>query len=139
MKSSDPFLHPAVGKVIKAVWYEGTTRKAALASRFGNRYQCSIEGYNEKEVPEAMVTVAATAVCAQIVYLLFSFLRYSIIRLRPLLLIVLISHWQAKYLGLISLLVYSKSCIPGIANYWKVSVLKTAVFIIKFYQPFIML
>lgn len=62
MKSQDPFLHPAVGKVIKAVWYEGTARKPALASRFGNRHKCGIEGRDEKEVPEAMVTIAATAV-----------------------------------------------------------------------------
>jgi hypothetical protein len=71
MRSQDPFLHPAVGKVIKAVWYEGSSRKPALASRFNNRYQCSIEGCNEKEIPEAMVTVAATAVCMQIIYPLF--------------------------------------------------------------------
>jgi Domain of unknown function (DUF6532) len=62
MRSQDPFLHPAVGKVIKAVWYEGTSRKPALASRFSDRYKCSLEGHDEKEVPGAMVTVAATAV-----------------------------------------------------------------------------
>jgi hypothetical protein len=62
MRSQDPFLHPAVGKVIKAVWYEGTSRKPALASRFSSRHQNGVEEYNEQEVPEAMVTVAATAV-----------------------------------------------------------------------------
>src|SRR5712672_712743 len=76
MRSQDPFLHPAVSKVIKAVWYEGSSRKPTLASRFSNRYQCSIEGSNEKEVPEAMVTVVATVVCIQILYLLSSCLRY---------------------------------------------------------------
>jgi hypothetical protein len=69
MRSQDPFLHPAVSKVIKAVWYEGTSRKPALASRFGQRYKCSLEGHDEKEVPGAMVTVAATAVRNQIVYM----------------------------------------------------------------------
>src|SRR5712675_1569996 len=76
MRSQDPFLHPAVSKVIKAVWYEGSSCKPTLASRFSNRYQCSIEGSNEKEVPEAMVTVVATVVCIQILYLLSSCLRY---------------------------------------------------------------
>jgi len=70
MRYQDPFLHPAISKVIKAMWYEGTSRKPALASRFNNKYQCSIEGCDEKEVPEAMVAVVATAVCTQIIYLL---------------------------------------------------------------------
>ena len=73
MKSQDPFLHPAVGKVLKAVWYEGSSRKPALASRFGDR--CNVVGYEEKEVPEAMVTIAATAV-RQTVHLSFSRLCY---------------------------------------------------------------
>jgi hypothetical protein len=75
MRSQDPFLHPAVSKVIKAVWYEGTSRKPALASRFGNRYQ----GCDETEVPEAMVTVAATAVSTCAVYLLF--ITYAIVQI----------------------------------------------------------
>ena len=62
MQSQHPFLHPAVGKVIKAVWYEGSSRKPALASRFNDRYRHGTEGQNEKEVPEAMVTIAATVV-----------------------------------------------------------------------------
>ena len=78
MRSRDPFLHPAVSKVIKAVWYEGTSRKPALASRFSNRYQCSTEEYDEKEVPEAMVTIAATAVCTQVFYPLSSLCYYQI-------------------------------------------------------------
>jgi len=73
MKSQDPFLHPAVGKVLKAVWYEGSSQKPALASRFGNR--CSVVGYKGKVVPEAMVTIAATVV-RQTVHLLSSRLCY---------------------------------------------------------------
>ena len=69
-------MHPAVGKVIKAVWYEGSSRKPALASRFNDRHESSIEGCDEKEVPEAMVTVAATVVCTQIAYPLSSCLCY---------------------------------------------------------------
>jgi hypothetical protein len=136
MRSQDPFLHPAVGKVIKAVWYEGTSRKPALASRFGHRHKSSLEGHDEKEVPEAMVTVAATAVRTQIVCTL---LTYAIVRLRPLLLTVLTSHWRARYIGLISPLVHSESCICGTAIYWEVSMLRIAVSTIGFCQPFIRL
>jgi hypothetical protein len=115
MRSHDPFLHPAIGKVIKLVWYEGTTYRPVLVSHFGDRYQCSIEGCNEKEVPEAMVTVVATAVRTQFFYLLFT--TYAIIRLRPRLLIVLTSHQLARYRGLISLPVHLGSCITGTAIY----------------------